>query len=131
MTARRSSGTAGEEAAAYWFARHGWRMWKVPPDIRVCGQTGRPGVFLAAFKPGGMPDFLGCNRYGDFMAVEVKECRQNSMPASRLSQKQRAFLSSLREGQAHVGVLWRDGKFEVFQFVNQGSYKKSYCPVAE
>ncbi len=122
--ALKSSGLAGEKSAEFWFAAHGWQMWKVPPDVRVCGRTGKPGIFLAAFRDGGMPDFLGRNRYGDFMAVEVKECNTSSMPASRLSKKQREFMSGLPADRAHVYILWRDGTGEIFHFINKGSYKK-------
>ena len=125
----RSNGRAGEQAAEYWFTRHGWQMFKVPPDVRVCGQTGKPGIFLAAFRDGGIADFLGCNRYGDFMACEIKECNRNSMPASRLSKKQREFLAGLPDDRACVGILWRDGTFEIFHFLPQGSYKKGESQV--
>ena len=128
----KSNGAAGERAAEYWFAAHGWQMWKVPPDVRVCGQTGRPGVFLAAFKAGGMPDFMGLlpgyepgEGVNQFRACEVKECNTDSMPASRLSKSQREFMSALPDGTAFVGILWRDGTFEMFRFVNKGSYKKA------
>lgn len=127
-----SSGAAGEQAALLFFARHGWQMFQVPPDVRVCGQTGRPGVFLAAFKTGGMPDFLGFisgyepgQGVNQFRAVEVKECNTDSMPASRLSMRQRDFMAALPEGTAHVLILWRCGEYEMFSFVNRGSYKKS------
>lgn len=109
-------------------------MWKVPPDVRVCGQTGRPGVFLAAFKAGGMPDYLGYvtlsatdNPYRPkpvFMAVEVKECNTDSMPASRLSKAQREFMAALPDGTAWVFILWRSGEYEMFPFIQKGSYKK-------
>lgn len=120
----KSNGLAGEKAAEIWFRRAGWQMFKVPPDVRVCGQTGRPGIFLAAFRDGGIADFLGCNRYGDFMACEVKEAGEDRMPASRLSKKQREFMAGLPDGRAFVGILWRDGTFELYNFLDRGSYKK-------
>ncbi|MHB9054261.1 MAG: hypothetical protein ACYC5F_09815 [Thermoleophilia bacterium] len=131
MRQRPSNGRAGEEAALYWFKDHGWQMWKVPPDVRVCGKTGRPGVFLAAFKTGGMPDYVGHYRYehvdGDvFQRVaycEVKECNTNSMPASRLSRAQREFMVALPGDAAYVGILW-DEYFEMFPFIETGSYKQ-------
>lgn len=130
-TAKRSTGKAGEAAAEIWFARHDWQMYKVPPDVRVCGQTGRPGVFLAAFKAGGRPDFMGLvpsyqpyEGVNVFRAVEAKEAHGDSWPASKLSKAQREFMAGLPPGTAFVSLLWDDGSTEMFPFIGKGSYKK-------
>ena len=131
----KSSGRAGEEMAPYAFKRLGWTMFKVPPDVKVCGRTNRSGVFQAVFRGGGMPDFVGyyegCDKFAlnNFRACEIKEAtaaEDERVPHSRLSSKQREFMSGLPERTAYVGILWRDGTFEIFPFSSgRGSYRKS------
>lgn len=61
-----------------------------------------------------------------YRACEVKEASGSSMPASRLDRAQRAFLASLPKGCAWVGIFFTDHqKFEMFPFVEKGSYKKT------
>jgi hypothetical protein len=132
----KSNGRAGEEAAGYWFHRHRWYMTKTEPPVRNLGPVkNRPGVFKAVYTEGGMPDFVGYVRMPPydacvFCACEVKEATPSEddvVPHSRLSDEQRAFLADLPDGCAYVGILWRNGAFEVFPFSNErGSYKKGH-----
>jgi len=80
-----------------------------------------------------MADFLGYSELDDlsgasFRAVEVKEATPtegDNVSHSRLSLAQRKFMAALPQGTAYVGVLWRDGKMEVFPFSgDRGSYRK-------
>jgi penicillin-binding protein-related factor A (putative recombinase) len=124
----KSNGAAGEEMALYAFRKLRWTMFKVPPDVKVCGTTRKPGVFKAVFQDGGMPDYVGYapmdGIFPHFIACEVKECNTDTMPASRLSRKQIDFLNPIPADSSYVGILWRDGTFEVFHFIDRGSYKK-------
>lgn len=130
QTALKSNGKAGEEAAEWFFKRAGWQMFKVAPPSRVVNIHGRPQV---VYTGKGYPDYMGHIDGPDllnaaFLAVEVKEAKPSegdSVPCSRLTVSQRQFMTALPEGSARVGILWRDGIFEVFPFSNdRGSYKK-------
>lgn len=103
-------------------------------------------MVIARLHRGGVPDFTGyedvfLKRWDDtlrqwvkdnrgqsipvYRACEVKEAIGDTMPASRLDKKQRAFMSSLPAGCAWVGVFWMDTqKFSVYPFVSKGSYKR-------
>jgi len=135
QTALKSNGRAGEEAAAYAFKRMGWTMFKAEPPVKNCGPVpGRPGLFKAVYAKGGMPDFIGyCEdpdkfALNNFRVCEVKEATPtegDSVPHSRLSAEQRDFMAALPSSTAYVGILWRDGAFEVFNYCgDRGSYKK-------
>lgn len=132
-------GEAGEYAATIWFRQHGWDMVRTQPPITILGMLTpvMVGVLkrfiprlasfghmvIARMEAGGIADFTG--RLGtEYRACEVKEASGKSMPASRLAPEQRAFLATLPTGCAWVGVLWSDGKFQVFPFIEKGSYKR-------
>jgi hypothetical protein len=141
-------GQAGEIAAEAWFRAHDWHMTRTQPPVTILGiLTGRMVSALKRYIPrlshyghmavvrvgnGGVPDFTGYieTHCGIpevtpvYMAVEVKECNQDTMPASRVSKEQRAFLAALPEGSAWVGILWGDGKFRMYSFIERGSYKR-------
>ncbi len=118
-----SNGRAGEQAALYAFQRRGWQMQKMEPPVRIRGRTGQPGEFKAIFVSNGQPDYVGYDKGGYFIACEVKEAHGDSMPASRLSKAQRETMANYPGGCAFVGILWDTG-FEIFPFIEKGSYKK-------
>ena len=129
----RSNGKAGEEAAEYWFARHGWHMTKCEPAVKNLGPVfGKPGQFRAVYTDSGTPDYIGHYRYvhidGDIfyrvVYCEVKEAHGKTWPASKLTPEQRAFMAGLPAGTAFVFLLWNDGGTgEMYPFIASGSYK--------
>jgi len=140
---RHQSGQAGEKAAEFYFKKNGWHMVRTQPPITILGLVTKPMVatlrrfiprlayfghmVIARMGSGGVPDYTGYVMVGNrptYIAVEVKECNKDTMPASRLSVRQREFLSKLPVGAAFVGILWGDGTFDVYPFIGRGSYKK-------
>jgi hypothetical protein len=125
----KSTGTTGEKLAELWFQAHGWRMFRTQPATRVIWQKGKP-IIINCGK-GGIADYTGyCIGYSGatlYRACEVKEAEGESMPASRLSKDQRAWMESLPPACAYVIVVWMDGniKAECFPFVSKGSYHRS------
>ena len=124
-----SNGRAGEEAARYAFNRLGWTMFKTNPAVKNLGPLKQPGQFRAVYVEGGVPDFIGHRRSdGQARYCEVKEATPSegeSVGHSRLSDEQRAFMEGLPAEYTFVGILWRDGAFELFRFAaGRGSYKK-------
>ena len=97
-------------------------------------------MVIARLGKGGVPDYTGYIRNGVphmhsdeqtftwkplYVACEVKEATGATMPASRLDKEQRTFMTSLPEGCAWAGVFWVDTqKFEMFPFIDKGSYKR-------
>ena len=128
---RHSNGTAGETAAQYWFTVHGWRMHRHQPATKVIGRGA--GKRIINCDTGGIADYTGHEaiELHDgrtlplFRACEVKEAKGDRMPCSRLGRKQRAYMDSLPNGCAWVGVLWVDhSTFEMFHYQQTGSYTK-------
>lgn len=128
-------GQAGEMAAEYWFRRNGWHMIRTQPAIQIVRvKPGKHyGMFVEAklVGKGGIPDFTGYmfSPQSDkptplFCACEVKEAIGPSMPCSRLDIAQREFMTSLPAGCGYVGILWDNGKFELFAYKPAGTYKK-------
>jgi hypothetical protein len=140
---RLQSGQVGERMAEMYFVNNGWIMTRTQPSITILGMISPAMAYaLKRFIPrlatfghmvigrmgqGGVPDYTGyqMRRLTQFyLACEVKECAGDSMPASRVSKEQRAFLSALPMGSAHVGIFWTDsGKFSMHPFLEKGSYK--------
>ena len=128
-----NNGTVGEQVAEAWFRRNGWVMERHQPPTRVVYVRGRPTVIHE--KSDGVADYTGYDYYpcgcGDvypvYRACEVKEATGLSMPASRLTKEQRAWMASRPLGTAFVAVVWMDGNpaCEVFPFVGKGSYKRA------
>jgi hypothetical protein len=124
-----SKGTAGEARAEWWFQAHGWKMFRQQPATKVAYVKGKPMIINCG--KGGIADFTGYRMSGIgqpiYTAVEVKEAAPgaSTLPQSRLSPDQRAWLDALPSGSAFVGVLWSNGNFEVFHFDPAArSYKK-------
>jgi len=145
---RLQNGQVGEIAAERWFLNNGWKMVRTQPPVTILCMVTPPMITLLkrfTFSPrlaafghmviarmgkGGVPDYTGFAfkeglSEAHYRACEVKEATGNSMPASRLDKEQRAFLSYLPGGCAWVGIFWTDTqKFEMFPFVEKGSYKR-------
>ena len=142
---RLQSGRCGELSAERWFLSNGWHMVRTQPPITILGMVSPPMVSalkrfiprLAAFGhmviarmgKGGCADYTGylmsTSRY---IACEVKEASGDSMPASKLDKDQRASMAGLPIGCAWVGIFWVDvQKFEIFPFIEKGSYKRGGC----
>lgn len=136
----RSQGVAGEIAAQVWFRRHGWIMFRSQPEAQVLAvltpetlRSLRPffrrlagwgHLVLARLNRGGIADFTGCTKQGEYRACEVKEACGPSMPASRLRVQQRDWFRQIPPNSRYVGILWTDrGVFEVFPFCERGSYR--------
>lgn len=130
MRAAQSNGSAGEEAAWHAFKRLRWRMFKTNPAIKNLGPVkDKPGQFKAVYVEGGVPDFVGHSlETGRAIYCEVKEATPSegdSVPHSRVSVSQQAFMAYRPEAECYVGILWRDGTFTMFPFRgDRGSYKK-------
>lgn len=125
---RLQSGKIGEIAAERWFLNNGWRMVRTQPAIQILGS--KPGkhygrVFTVRMVDrGGVPDYTGFRDGFYYVACEVKEASGDSMPASRLDKEQRAFMASLPNMAAMVGIFWTDHqKFTMHPFIGKGSYK--------
>ena len=126
-----SQGIAGETAAQYWFKRNAWYMNRHQPPTKVIGRGTSKRVIYS--DTGGIADYTG-HEYIElhdgralplFRACEVKEARGDRMPCSRLGRKQRAYMDSLPNGCAWVGVLWTDtGTFEMYHYQQTGAYVK-------
>ena len=119
-----SNGSAGEYAASLWFKRHGWVMFRTQPATRVVWKGKVPVVINVG--TGGIADYTGY--YGvwpyPYRACEGKEAHGDSMPASTLDVKQRAWMDALPAGCAWVCVLWDTGVCEGYEYVRTGSYKR-------
>lgn len=147
LEGRLQSGQVGEKMAEQYFHNHGWHMTRSQPPITILGMIS-PGMVsaLKRFIPrlgayghmvigrmgkGGVPDYLGFDPgsspgYPEFRACEVKCASGDSMPASRVSKEQRAFLGALPSQCAYVGIFWQDTqKFTMHKFISTGSYKKA------
>ena len=129
MTMRKhSDGTTGEALAMYWFQCHGWKMFRTQPATRVVYVKGRP-IIINCGK-GGIADFTGYYMDGvaaHYRACEVKEVHDgHTMPASRLSKDQRAWMAALPRGTAYVCCVWMqcNPEAEVFPFVGKGTYTR-------
>ncbi len=132
----RSNGRGGEEAARYYFRRHGWEMEKMESPAKNLGPVfGKPGQFRAVYTEGGVPDFIGFRMNDPKLGrhwsnliptyCEVKEAHGDTWPASKLTPEQRAFMAALPVGTAFVFLLWNDGGAgEMHTFIPRGSYKR-------
>lgn len=128
-----SNGTLGEQLMERWFARQGWHMSRHQPPVRIVGK-GTEAARMVYVKGGaGIADYTGyqlvaaCGTsYCEFRAVEVKECYEDTMPASRLSARQREYMSSLPAECAYVGIVWTSGnpEAEAFEYRSRGSYHR-------
>ena len=126
---RHSDGSLGERLAEYKFKEFGWVMFRHQPATRVTKRG------IINIGNGGVSDYTGfyhkaCGCGDDcaaYISCEVKESCGVSMPASRLSTKQRAFMASLPPSCAWVCVVWTDRNptAEIFPFKENGSYKRS------
>lgn len=136
---RLRSGQIGEIQAEQWFLNNGWHMTRTQPAIAILGS--KPGKHYGRLFTvrmvgrGGVPDYTGYHVLGgasvieesgiaEYRAVEVKECADESMPASRLDKAQREFMKSLPGGCAFVGIFWiKTQIFTMHQFIDKGSYR--------
>ena len=103
-------------------------MFRTQPEVRYL-----PRGKVVTVGTGGIADYTGYSpeEWGRpldvpvYTACEVKEARGDSMPCSRLSRKQRAWMSSLPPGCAYVAILWVDyGTMDVLEYKPSGSYKR-------
>jgi hypothetical protein len=126
-----NNGTVGEQVAEAWFRRNGWVMERHQPPTRVVYVKGRPTVVHE--RSNGVADYTGYQWLDSCMVPEYRACEvkevygSNSMPASRLSKEQRAWMETRPQGTAFVAVVWMDGNptCEVFPFVDKWSYKRA------
>jgi hypothetical protein len=140
---RLQSGQRGEKSAESWFLANGWFMVRTQPPITILGMVTRPilsatrrvfprmalfgHMVIARLGKGGVPDYTGYffeKGVPVYVAMEVKEANDSTMPASRLDKAQREFMRLLPKGCAFVGILWESEAFEVFPFIEKGSYKQ-------
>ena len=128
---KQSNGTAGEQAAELWFKVNGWHMTRTQPATKVVYVGGKPTIINCG--RGGVADFTGYRLktvgifdVPVFTACEVKEAKNDTLPCSRISKIQHAYLSNLPKGYAYIFVLWVNyGYGEMFQYKNgRGSYKR-------
>jgi hypothetical protein len=126
-----SQGSVGEQLAEQWFRENGWIMVRTQPETRVV-YLNKPTV-INCRGGGGVADYtgyecvqIGPTKYPLYRAVEVKEVRGNTMPASRLEKDQRDWMAKIDPRCAFVGICWADNPiaFELFKFIPKGSFKK-------
>lgn len=120
-----SKGNAGEQAAEIWFTVRGWRMIRTQPETRVIKRNGRPVVIQCG--NGGVADYTGYTTVDSpvphYIACEVKTAIGNTMPASRLTKRQRDWMLSIPAQCRYVLIVWPN-ECEVFRFIDRGSYKR-------
>jgi hypothetical protein len=126
-------GSAGEEAALYWFKLYGWTMFRTQPETKCIGLDSLRRPLLIYAKGKGIADYTGYRGFkcgcGDlyqvYTACECKVHGGDNMPASVLSSEQRDWMrNNVPPGSGFVFILWDDGRGEIHPFIYMGSYKK-------
>jgi hypothetical protein len=128
---RHSSGKTGEAMAEYFFKEIGWKMFRHQPRTVIASRGGKG--FTIQCRSDGVPDLtgyeekiIGSQSIALYRACEVKEAHGDTMPASRVRDDQRRWLSAIPFMSAFIAIAWMDGqpRIELFRPIEKGSYKR-------
>ena len=138
----KSSGSSGERLAEYRFKSIGWIMDRHQPGTKTTYINGKPTIINC--KSNGIPDYTGYELvqiheqfYPIYRAVEVKECKEKSMPCSRLGvnrppigkegSSQNYWMSLHDKRSCFVAIYWQGsacGSIELFKWKPKGMYNR-------